>query len=84
MQKETYFYPSFIKNVEELTWLNKTNTEFLWIYQESESKSEEAESMMIEKLIKNPKVLNLSLDEISILKYTGQERFHYLIKNDPI
>lgn len=84
MQKETYFYPSFIKNVEELTWLNKTNTEFLWIYQESESKSEEAESMMIEKLIKNPKVLNLSLDEISILKYTGQERFHYLIKNFPI
>ncbi len=84
MQKETYFYPSFIKNVEELTWLNKTNTEFLWIYQENESQKEEAESMMIEKLIQNPRVLNSNLYEVSILKYSGQERFHVLIKNFPI
>lgn len=84
MQKETYFYPSFIKNVEELIWLNKTNTEFLWIYEENEAEREQAETMMVEKLIKNPKVLDLSLDKISILKYTGQERFHFLIKNFPI
>ncbi|HUH75549.1 MAG TPA: hypothetical protein VLZ75_14235 [Chitinophagales bacterium] len=84
MQKETYFYPSFIKNVEELIWLNKTDTEFLWIYQENEAQREEAEDMMIEKLIKNPRVLNSNLDKVSILKYTGQERFHFLIKNFPI
>ena len=84
MQKETYFYPSFIKNVEELTWLNKSKTEFLWIYEENESKKEDAESMMIEKLIQNPRVLNSNLEEISILKYTGQERFHYLLKNFPL
>ena len=84
MQNETYFYPSFLKSVEELIWLNKTNTEFLWIYEENESKREEAESMMIEKLIQNPRVLDSSLDKISILKYTGQERFHFLIKNFPI
>ena len=84
MQNETYFYPSFLKSVEELIWLNKTNTEFLWIYEENESKREEAESMMIEKLIQNPRVLDSSLDKISILKYTSQERFHFLIKNFPI
>jgi hypothetical protein len=64
--------------------MNKTNTEFLWIYEENESKGEEAESMMIKKLILNPRVLNSNLDKISILKYTGQERFHFLIKNFPI
>lgn len=84
MQNETYFYPSFLKSAEELIWLNKTNTEFLWIYEENESKREEAESMMIEKLIQNSRVLDSSLDKISILKYTGQERFHFLIKNFPI
>lgn len=81
MQKETYFYPSSLKNIEELLWLHKSDTNFLWIYQENPAKKEEAENMMVEKLIQNPRVLNSSLDDISILKYTGKERFHFLKKN---
>lgn len=84
MQKETYFYPSSLKNIEELHWLNKSNTEFLWIYRENSEKREAAESMLTEKLILNPKVLNSSLEAISILKYTGNERFHFLKKNLPL
>lgn len=40
--------------------------------------------MMMEKLIKNPRVLNASLDDISILQYTGKERFHFLKKSLPL
>ncbi|MCO5230379.1 MAG: hypothetical protein M9958_04390 [Chitinophagales bacterium] len=81
MQKETYFYPSLIKNVEELTWLNKSDTSFLWIYRENIEKREEAEQMMINKLIENPRVLNSNIQVISILKFTERERFHFLAKN---
>lgn len=81
MQKETYFYPSSLKNIEELSWLHKSDTNFLWIYQENPEKKSESENMMIEKLIQNSRVLNASMDEISILKYTGLEKFHFLKKN---
>ncbi|MCO5233822.1 MAG: hypothetical protein LC105_12805 [Chitinophagales bacterium] len=81
MQKETYFYPSSIKNIEELTWLNKSDTTFLWIYRENLDKKEEVEQMMINKLIENPRVLNSNIDSIAILKFTGKERFHFLAKH---
>lgn len=84
MQKETYFYPSSLKNIEELIWLNKSDTNFLWVYKENEEQKAAAESMMIEKLIQNPRVLNLSLQDISILKYTGPERYHFIKKNFPV
>ncbi len=84
MQKETYFYPSSLKNIEELLWLNKSDTNFLWIYKENEAQKVVAENMMIEKLIQNPRVLSSSLNEISILKFTGQERFHFIKKNFPV
>lgn len=81
MQKETYFNPSSLKNIEELTWLNKSNTNFLWVYKEDLNQKDLIEEMMTDKLILNPKVLQASLDDISILKYTGNERFHFLRKH---
>lgn len=55
--------------------------EFLWIYRENPEKKDIAESMLTDKLILNSKVLNSSLEAISILKFTGNERFHFLKKN---
>lgn len=84
MQKETYFAPSSIKNIEELTWLNKSNTNFLWVYQENIDQKDFIEDMLIDKLIQNPRVVNATLNDVSVLKYTGRERFHFLKKHFPI
>ncbi len=84
MQKDTYFNPSYLKNIKELTWLSYSNTRFLWIYEEKSGLEQEIESMLINKLIENPKILDTSTEHISILKFSGKERFHFLKKNFPL
>ena len=81
MQKDIYFFPSSLKNIEELTWLNEADTDCVWIYPENPQQKEAAEDMLIQKLILNPRVLNSDLKNIAILQYTGRERFHFLKKN---
>lgn len=84
MQKNTYFNPSSLKKIEELTWLNKSNTNFLWVYKEDPNQKDLIEEMMIDKLILNPRVLHATLEDVSILKFTGKERFHFLKKHFPL
>lgn len=79
-QKEIYFQASGLKSSEELPWLIKNNTEVIWIFKNAldESTDESAQEMLIEKLLKNSRVLNKATDEISLLKFDGSFRWNFV------
>ena len=81
MQNETYFYPSLLKDIKELTWLNEADSDFIWVYKENEDKKAIIEDTLIHKFLLNPKVIESSKDKIAILKYQPGLRFHFLIKH---
>ncbi|MCO5247850.1 MAG: hypothetical protein M9887_02715 [Chitinophagales bacterium] len=81
MQNETYFYPSLLKDIKELTWLNQGDTDFLWIYRENPEQKDLVEDMLIHKFLLNPKVMESSKEKVAILKYQPGLRFHFLHKN---
>ena len=52
----------------------------VWLYQVNEGKESVAEDMMLNKLIGNPRLLDDSAANYSILRFTGKERLGVLMK----
>jgi hypothetical protein len=84
LQKDTCFNPSPYRNKDDLEWLSYSDSGNLWIYQTVSGKEAAAEDMMLNKLIANPKVLNRSAGNFSILKYQGYERLGAISKMLPV
>lgn len=75
-----YFNPSILKNESELQWMRKGDGISLWVFQCPDEQMSAAEDMMIEKLIRNPKVLNENPDSFHLLRFTGKERLSFIRK----
>lgn len=84
-QKEIYFNPSMVKSVDELDWLIKNSNDILWVFK-LKNPSEDFSSvkdMLIEKLLKNPKVLGMDETSISVLHVNQSLRWGVLKKMIP-
>lgn len=81
-QKEIYFNPSMVKSIDELHWLHKNNAEILWIFKLKNTTDDFSftNDMLIEKLLKNPKVLGMDISEVSVLHANQSIRWGVLKK----
>ena len=84
-QKEIYFNPSMVKSADELHWLLNNNSEILWIFKLKTSTEDFSftKDMLIEKLLKNPKVLGMDENTVSVLHANQPLRWGVLKKLVP-
>jgi hypothetical protein len=78
------FNPTLVKSISDLIFLTKSDAGTVWLYQVSTDKESLSEDMMLNKLIANPKLLDDSTDNYTILRFTGKERLGTFLKLMPV